>query len=109
MADCVDEGKDDDGLVSSEILIRDNCTENGGDITPVELGEIGRVEIPKLEEVTETRSTLLTETEITLWVIVGAILDVVLEWRRQSVESKSFAQFNDYHEPVDQVSGIDVK
>ena len=88
MTDCINESEDDNGLVASKVLIRDNCTENWSDVTP------------ELEEVAEARSSLLTETEITLRVIVRAILNVILEWRRQSVECESFAQLHNDDKPV---------
>lgn len=59
---------------------------------------------PELEEVAETGCALLAKTKIPLGVIIGTILDVILEWRRQSIISESFAQFDDDDEPRDKVS-----
>ena len=63
----VDQGKDQDGLIPSQILIRDNCAENGGDVTP------------KLEKVRKTSRALLSETQRANWIAIGARLVVLLK------------------------------
>ena len=52
-----------------------------------------------MEEVGETSSALLTETEIPLGVISRTKLDVILEWPRDSIICGSLRKFNERHDP----------
>lgn len=80
--------EEDDGLVAAEVLIRHNGAYDRADIAP------------ELEEVAQACRTTLSEIEIAPGGISRRELDVVLEWRTQSVECESFTQFNNDNEPM---------
>jgi hypothetical protein len=63
----VDQSEDQDGPIPSQILVRNDGAENGGDVAP------------KLEKVRETSRALLSKTQSTNWVAIGTRLVVLLK------------------------------
>lgn len=84
----VDDTEQHNGLVLAEVLIGDDGTEDGSNITP------------ELEEGSETGSTLVIHTErTTSLTTIPRSLDVVLEQTRHSVVGETLAQLDDSHQP----------
>ena len=92
MADSVDCCKDNDGLVTAEILVCYDCAKDRADVSP------------ELEEVGEPCRSLLASTKCSSGIISRTVLDVVLKRRTQSVKGETFAQFNYNNKPSPQLT-----